>query len=177
MRRLTDLARLRTFMARLGRATDAPTTVYLTGGATALLHGFRDSTIDIDIKIDPDRGDLLRAIPAIKDELEVNVELASPDLFIPVSQGWEGRSPVIDQHGPVTFRHFDLVAQALAKIERGHERDLADVHDLLEQGLVTRDDLRQEFERIEPELYRFPAIDPASLRADVERVVGGPATE
>ena len=56
-----------------------------TVGATALLEGFRDATIDIDIKIDPDRGDLLRAIPAIKEALEVKVELASADLFIPVS--------------------------------------------------------------------------------------------
>jgi Nucleotidyltransferase of unknown function (DUF6036) len=171
MRRLTDLARLRQFMSRLGRGTREPTTVYFTGGATALLHGFRETTIDIDIKIEPDRGDLLGQIPAIKEELQVNVELASPDLFIPVSAGWEERSPLVTTVDAVTFRHFDPVAQALAKIERGHERDLRDVRDLAAGGHVRPHDLRAEFDRIEPELYRFPAIDPASMRRAVEHTL------
>ena len=36
----------------------------------------------------------------------------------------------------MTFRHYDLYAQALAKVERGHARDLADVEAMLERGLV-----------------------------------------
>lgn len=159
-------------MEMLGREPTAPTTVYLTGGATAVLHGFRDATVDIDIKIEPDRGDLLRRIPAIKESLEVNVELASPDLFIPVSAGWPDRSPIVTTVGGVTFRHFDLVAQALAKIQRGHERDLADVHDLIEAGLVSPDEIRAELDRIEGELYRYPAVDPPALRRAVDEVLG-----
>jgi hypothetical protein len=158
-------------MALLGRGSRQPATVYLTGGATAVLHGFREATVDIDIKVDPDPEDLLRRIPAIKEELEVNVELASPDLFIPVSEGWEGRSPLVESVGAVTFRHFDLVAQALAKIERGHERDISDVRDLIEAALATPEAIRTELDRIEPELYRYPAIDPPSLRAAVEEML------
>ena len=171
MRRLTDLARLRAFMARLADSTRQPTTVYFTGGATALLEGFRDATIDIDIKIDPARGDLLRALPAIKEELQVNVELASPDLFIPVSDGWETRSPLVDRVGAVTYRNFDLVAQALAKIERGHDRDRRDVRDLLAGGLVTPEAIRDEWARIRDDLYRYPAIDPASLAASIDQAL------
>ena len=158
-------------MRSLGRATVEPTTVYLTGGATAVLHGFRDATVDVDIKIEPDRGDLLRAVPALKEELELNVELASPDLFIPVSEGWQGRSPLIDRVGTVEFRHFDLVAQVLAKVERGHEQDLRDVRDLIGGGHVDPAAVRAELGRIEPELYRFPAVDPATLRSAVEAVL------
>lgn len=161
-------------MALLGRERTEPVTVYLTGGATAVLHGFREATVDIDIKVEPDRGDLLRRIPAIKEELEVNVELASPDLFIPVSAGWEDRSPLVEVVGSVTFRHFDLVAQALAKIERGHERDLADVRDLLAAGLVAPQAIRAELDRVEGDLYRYPAIDPPSLRRSVDEVLGSP---
>jgi hypothetical protein len=168
VRRLTDRARLTRFMRSLGQATVEPTTVYLTGGATAVLHGFRDATVDVDISIDPDRGDLLRAVPALKEELELNVELASPDLFIPVSEGWQDRSPLIDTVGRVEFRHFDLVAQVLAKIERGHEQDLRDVRDLIGGGHVDPAAVRAELGRIEPELYRFPAVDPATLRSAVE---------
>lgn len=172
MRRLTDRARLERFMALLGRGSREATTVYLTGGATAVLQGFRDATVDIDIKIEPDPADLLRRIPRIKEELEVNVELASPDLFIPVSDGWEGRSPLVETVGAVTFRHFDPVAQALAKIERGHERDISDVRDLIAAGLATPQAIRAELERIEPELYRYPAVDPPSLRAAVDEMLG-----
>jgi hypothetical protein len=43
-----------------------------------------------------------------------------PDDFIPVPDGWQDRSAFIAQEGLLSFRHFDFVAQALAKIERGH---------------------------------------------------------
>ena len=66
----------------------------------------------------------------------MNVELASPADFVPVKPGWEDRSPFIAQEGTVTFRHYDLYAQALAKIERGHETDRADVTALTARGLV-----------------------------------------
>jgi hypothetical protein len=70
----------------------------------------------------------------------------------------------------VTFRHFDLYAQALAKIERGHETDQKDVAELIGRGLVDRVRLLEYFAAIESDLYRFPAIDPASFRRAVERV-------
>jgi hypothetical protein len=59
----------------------------------------------------------------------------------------------------------------LAKIERGHETDRRDVTALLARGLIERHGLLQYFAAIEPELYRFPAIDPASFRRAVEAVV------
>ena len=92
--------------------------MYLTGGATAVLLGWRESTIDIDVKFIPDRDELLRAIAHLKNDLEINVELASPDLFIPVGPDWEETSPYDSTEGRLTIRHFDLVAQALAKISR-----------------------------------------------------------
>ncbi len=147
--------------------------VYLVGGATAVAEGWRDSTIDIDLTLGPNADEVLRAIPAIKESLNVNVELVSPADFIPVKPGWEDRSPFIAQEGTVTFRHYDLYAQALAKIERGHETDRTDVAALLARGLVERGRLREYFHAIEPELYRFPAIDPPSFRRAVEAITGG----
>jgi len=43
---------------------------------------------------------------------------------------------------------------------------------MIASGLVDPDDARAQFERIEPELYRFPAIDPEAFRAAVERLFG-----
>lgn len=172
MRELADEAHIKRFMRALGRVAKAESRVYLTGGATAVLHGWRASTIDVDIKIIPDRDELLREIPRLKEELNLNVELAAPSDFIPLPDGWEERSPLIRKEGKISFHHFDPVAQALAKAERGHEQDLLDVNELIASGLVDPADARAQFELIEPELYRFPAIDPASFRRSVEKLFG-----
>jgi hypothetical protein len=68
----------------------------------------------------------------------------------------------------VTIRHYDFSAQALAKVERGHARDLADVDAMLARGLISVVDIRAQFALIEPELYRYPAIDPRSFREAVD---------
>ena len=169
MRALADAARIHDLMKALGREADRPAQVYLTGGATAVLYGWRDSTIDVDMKMVPDLDRVFRSIPEIKERLEINIELASPDDFIPVREGWEDRSPFISQEGTLVFRHFDLYAQALSKIERGHAQDEGDVRQMFDRGLVDRGKLLEYFSAIEPRLYRYPAIDPAGFRRAVER--------
>ena len=171
MRELADSERIRLFMRTFGAEARAEARAYLTGGATAVLLGWRRSTIDIDIKIVPEHDHLLRALPQIKEELRVNVELASPADFIPVPAGWEERSRFQVQEGKVAFYHFDLYAQALAKLERAHTQDLADVEALLERGLVEPARALEYFGEIESLLYRFPAVDSASFRRRVERAL------
>lgn len=163
-------------MRALGDEASADSRVYLTGGATAVLHGWRNSTIDVDIKIVPDIDSIYRALPRLKERLAINIELAAPSDFIPVPEGWEDRSPFIAREGRVSFHHFDLYAQALAKIERGHAQDTADVRNLLARGLVEGDKLLAYYERIEPQLYRYPAIDPAAFRRAVVTAVGSSST-
>ena len=171
MRRPVDAERVHRFMRALSAAAEAPTRVYFTGGATAVLDGWRESTVDVDLKLVPETDALFRALPRLKEELELNLELVAPSDFIPEIAGWETRSRFIAQEGKVSFHHYDDYGQALAKIERGHERDLADVRAMLERGLVEREKLRAFFASIEPHLYRFPAIDPPSFRAAVERAL------
>lgn len=170
MRGLADEARIRRFMRELGRSARQPVRVYLTGGATAVLSGWRASTIDIDLKIVPEDDALFRAIPDLKESLQINVELAAPDDFIPVRPGWEDRSRFISQEGLVTYLDYDLVAQALSKIERGHSQDREDVQEMMRRGLVDPGSLRETFAAIEPELYRYPAIDPRSFRRAVDEM-------
>jgi hypothetical protein len=151
-------------MHLFGKQSEQKARVYFTGGATAVLFGWRTSTIDIDLQIVPDQDRLLRAIPELKEELELNIELACPAHFIPEVPGWEDRSQFIAQEGSLSFYHYDLYAQALSKIERAHKQDLADVKELLTRGLIEPARLRELFDQIFPLLYRFPAIDPASFR-------------
>ena len=47
-----------------------------------------------------------------------------------------------------------------------------DVKDMISNGLVDPADARAQFELVEPKLYRFPAIDPASFRKSVEELFG-----
>jgi hypothetical protein len=167
MRQLADADRIRRFMRGLGSAGTQPATCYLAGGATAVLVGWRETTLDVDVRIEPDSEELLAALPRLKDELDINVELASPADFIPLPDGWKERSGIVAMEGQVTFRHFDLYSQALSKLERAHRQDLQDVSVLLERGLIERNRLLELFREIEPQLYRFPAIDPGDFERSV----------
>jgi len=168
MRRPLNEKRVRDFLHALALASDAEARVYLTGGATAVLHGWRDSTVDVDLKIVPENDAILRAIPRLKEEMELNVELASPDNFIPELPGWEERSPLIEKEERVSFHHYDPYAQALAKLERSQPKDLLDVREMFARGLIWPAELRRLFLIIEPRLYRFPAIHEKSFRRAVE---------
>lgn len=171
MRELTDVDRIERLMSRLGRESRASGRIYLTGGATAVLMGWRPTTIDVDLKLDGEAESILKAIAHIKEELRVNVELASPADFIPELPGWRERGLFIARHGLIDFFHYDPYSQALSKIERNHLLDEKDVRCMLERGLVERKLLRELFDRIEPELYRFPAIDAPSFRRRVEQTL------
>src|ERR1017187_3837826 len=158
MRSGTDKAKLEAFMAALGGRVRGPGCIYLTGGATAVLHGWRPMTIDIDIKPDPEPPGLFEALAILKDELDVNVELAGPDQFIPAIPGWRERSLFVAQHGPVKFFHYDPYGQTLAKLQRRHDRDVHDVRSFLLSGLIEKARLWEMFRQIEPQLIRYPAI-------------------
>jgi hypothetical protein len=174
MRDLAGADRIHRFLRALGRNASSEGACYLTGGATAVLVGWRDSTIDIDLKLDPESDGLLREIQRLKNELEINVELASPADFIPVAGNWRDRSIFVTREGRLSVYHFDPYAQALAKLERGHEQDLVDVRELVARGFVEPAEARAYFDEIEADLYRFPAIDPRAFRRRVEEAFTGP---
>ena len=174
MRALADGGRLQGFMRALGAEPEAEGGVFFTGGATAVLIGWRATTIDADLLIIPDTDRILRLLPKLKELLNLNLELASPAQFLPELPGWRERSRFIAREGKVDFFHYDFYAQALSKILRGFDRDLADVDAMLERGLVERRLLLRQFEAIEDRLFRFPNINPAHFRAEVVRVAGAP---
>ena len=142
--------------------------VYLTGGACAVLLGWRDLTVDVDLKLDPEPEGAFGCIARAKERFDMNVELAAPDNFIPPLPGWRERSEFIARHGTTDFYHYDFHAQALAKIARDLGPDRADVEAMHKLGLIRPDSLAALFETIEPALERYPAIDPGRLREKVE---------
>lgn len=173
MREKVSADAIERFMKALGRAGRASARIYFVGGVSAVLLGWRETTIDIDLKLVPEVNEILKALPALKERLQINVELASPDDFIPPLPDWEERSGFIAREGEIDFFHYDFYAQALAKIERGHSTDLLDVRQMIERGLVEPSRLLEFFSRIEDQVYKYPAIDVRSFRNAVEQFVQG----
>jgi hypothetical protein len=131
-----------------------------------VLLGWREMTIDVDLE--PEPAGFFECLPHLKDSLDVNIELASPDQFVPALPGWQERSRFIAQHGLLSFYHYDFYGQALSKIERDHPRDRHDVACMMRDGLVNGERLRELFEAVEAQVIRYPAVDARQLR---ERVI------
>lgn len=171
MRDLANKQKIVEFMRAFGRLARNEAEVFLTGGSTAVLEGWRDSTADIDLKFVPELDELFRGIPAIKESLMLNVELASPPDFIPELPGWRDRCTYIGSEGKVSFYSYDPYSQALSKIERGHEKDVLDVRAMFDRKLIEPAKLVELFTQIEPNLYKYPAIDTKSFAQAVRRAV------
>ena len=168
MRENLTTAKLHEFMREVAEGLREPGRIYIAGGASALLRGWRETTLDVDIKIVPEHSRILDNIPRLKERLRINVELASPADFVPALRGWEDRSPFIEQVGPISFHHFDFYTQCLSKLERAHQTDLDDVAAMVRDGLVNPKRLLALYNEAEPDLRRYAAVHAPTLRARVE---------
>ena len=109
MRDPVHIIKLQALMEAFGKRIKTPGRIYLTGGATALLHGWRQMTIDVDLKADPEPSGFFEAIAILKDELSVNIELANPSDFIPELPNWKSRSIFILSRFSVNVRKVALI--------------------------------------------------------------------
>lgn len=150
-------------MQQVGSSTQGPGRIYFVGGATALLLGIRDQTIDIDIKLDPEPKGIFEAIASMKNEMDINIELTAPDQFLPGLPGWRERSEFIVRVGQVEFLHYDFYGQCLAKILRGHSADMSDARTFVVLGKVLPTQLRTLFDGVAPDLIRYPSINPSDF--------------
>lgn len=172
MRNPTDPAKLLRLLQELGRRSRGPGRIYLVGGASALLVGWREQTVDVDLKLDPEPAGIFEAIAKLKNELEVNIELAAPDQFLPEIPGWQERSPLVGRFGAIEVHHYDFCSQALAKLSRWQDRDQSDVAAMLERGLIGVAELRKAFEEIQPKLIRYPAVEGNLIDARIRTLEG-----
>ncbi len=145
-------------MRLFGRLARTEVSVYLTGVSTAVIEGWRNATLDVDLRFEPELDEMVRGIPAIKEKLRINVEIAAPSDFVPELPGWRDRSIYIGREGKTTFFQYDAYSQALSKLERGHEKDLVDVEAMFERGSIVPKKLR-----------RYPAISAEKFGETVRR--------
>src|SRR6266702_4352901 len=91
MRPGVDKAAIEAFLQQLGRTFHKPARLYLVGGAALVHLGVRPGfTQDIDIQVGGiNEGELIVAIQRLIDQMQINVEFASPVDFMPLPSGWE----------------------------------------------------------------------------------------
>ena len=138
--------------------------VYLVGGGTAVYLGWRRSSVDVDLCADSDA--VFRDIQGIKERLNVNIEFARPEDFVPPLKGSADRHVFIDTVGSVTFYHYDPYEQLLSKIARGFQRDMDDAREFLRSGMVDPRKFRSLVAAIPDSAYaKYPNLS----RAGVEK--------
>lgn len=140
--------------------------VYLVGGGTAVLEGWRESSIDADLYAAQD--DIFRDVQAIKERLQLNIELARPEDFVPPLEGTDARHVFIETVGAVSFYHYDPYAQLLSKIVRGFARDLTDARALITSGMVDPKRFEQLVAAIPEAVYaKYPRLSAQAVREAV----------
>jgi len=163
MRPGVDQHRIEEFLQQLGRQFRRPGRVYLVGGTSVVYEGLRHQTLDIDLTFDiadEDHASFIAVVRALKEQLKLNIEEASPADFIPLPAGYQDRCQFIGRYGQLDIFHFDLYSTALSKITRGTEEDFADVLSLLQAGHLAMPRLTQYFTEI------LPQFATASLKQD-----------
>jgi hypothetical protein len=152
MRQRTDRARLERFLTALGRRLRRPVRFYLVGGSVMVDLGHRGSTLDIDYVATSDDPtaleELERSIRALKEELDVNVEPASPADFLPIPRSVLDRSRFVGRRGQMDIYYYHLPSQVIAKVARGLELDLADAEQLIRTGEVAWTEVEATWQEI-----------------------------
>lgn len=168
MRRRLTRQGLRDLMKELARSAPGrgPYRVFFVGGGTAVYEGWRESTIDADLYSDTE--EILGDIQDIKERLQLNIELARPENFIPALAGSEDRHVFIETVRNVSFYHYDPCAQLLSKVIRGFGRDIQDAENFIKSGMVEAERFRSLVRDIPDSAYnRYPAL---SRKAVLEAV-------
>lgn len=164
--------RLRDLMREIARTAprNRAYRVYLVGGGTAVLAGWRVSSIDADLFSEEDS--VFRDIQHIKERLNINVEFVRPEQFVPALHGSDDRHVFIETVDKVSYFHYDPYAQVLSKVVRGFERDLADAEQFVRSGMVDARTLLALVEAIPASSYaRYPNLTTRAVQRAVEEFV------
>lgn len=172
MRRELTREALGELMQELSRTAppDGSFRVYFVGGGTAVAAGWRTATIDADLHADDPA--VFQDIQGIKERLDLNIEFARPEHFVPPLAGSADRHVFVDRIGNVEFYHYDPYAQLLSKVVRGFRKDLLDAERFVTSGMVDPDGFVRLVEDIPDSVYaRYPNLSRAAVEGAVEDLV------
>ena len=169
MRQEITKKRLKLLMQELARCAPrrGAFRVYFVGGGTAVLLGWRRSSIDVDLHSDQEA--VFRSIQEIKERLNINIEFARPEDFVPPLAGAEDRHVFIEKIGAITYYHYDPYAQLLSKVVRGFQRDLDDAREFIASGMVDPAKFRALVAGIPDTAYsRYPSLSRDGVQSATE---------
>ena len=152
-----------------------PIRFYLVGGSVMIDLGLRSATLDIDFAADADDPaaltELEPAIVALKNELDVNVEPASPSDFLPIPAGVRDRSRFVERFGQLDVYYYDLTSLIIAKVARAYEQDLSDAELLVRSGQVSWDAVTRTWALMKVSTTGWLRYEPADIerRLDILR--------
>jgi hypothetical protein len=145
----------------LGKVFRKPGRLYLAGGASLVHLGLLPgSTLDIDIVIETtDEDEMVKAIRQLVDQMQLNIKFSSPGDFIPLPSQWMAHAKYIGRYGSLDAFYFDFYSLALSKISRGSDRDLIDVKLLVQQHVITVEELDAAYQEVLPRVGKRPYIN------------------
>lgn len=165
--RLADLMRAIARGAPTGRKSYR---VYLVGGGTAVWCGWRAASLDADLH--SDHEELFEDVQGLKERLNVNIEFARPEHFVPGLPGSDSRHVLVERIGAVEFYHYDPYAQCFSKVVRGFTRDLDDARHFVSSGMVEPSRLGDLVDHLPDSAFaRYPSLSPEAVRRAVEEFV------
>jgi len=164
MRPNVDKKAIEAFLQQLGRTFRKPGRLYLVGGAALVHAGVRlGFTQDIDVQVGGvNEGGLIVSIQRLIQQMQINIEFASPKDFIPLPSQWEEHAQYVSRYGQIDVFYFDFYSIALSKIERGTTRDIEDVKLLVQQQRIALNELDIAYQEVLAQLGkgRYPKITP-----------------
>ncbi len=169
MREELTRERLISLMKELARTAPRGGTyrVYLVGGGTAVYLGWRRSSIDVVLF--SEQQAVFEDIQTIKERLNVNIEFARPEDFVPPQNGTLNRHIFVDTIGSIAFYLYDPYAQLLSKVVRGFQRDLEDAREFVRRGMVDPKRFRSLVAAIPNSAYaRYPSLSRGGVEEAVE---------
>ncbi|HKG26080.1 MAG TPA: DUF6036 family nucleotidyltransferase [Thermomicrobiales bacterium] len=126
--------------------------LYLVGGSVLIDLGLRGTTLHFDYVADADDPaaltDLEQSIRTLKNELDINVEQASPGDFLPIPRSVLDRSRYVGRHGKLDVYYYHLPSLVISKAARGLEQDLSDAERLIRAGEVEWADVETTWHEI-----------------------------
>jgi hypothetical protein len=161
MRNNATKADIEKFLNALGKVFRKPGRLYLAGGAALVHMGLRPgSTLDIDVVIETTAEDeMVKAIRQLVEQMQLNIEFSSPEDFIPLPSQWMAHAKYIGRYGSLDAFYFDFYSLALSKISRGSDRDLIDIKLLVQQKIITMEELDAAYQEVLPRMGKRPYIN------------------
>ena len=115
---------------------------------------------------------MFQTIQQLKQQLNINVEFASPGDFLPLPHNWQSMSRYVGRYGTVEVFYFDFYSLALSKIARANSRDLQDVTLLLQQQVINLSELDQAAHEVASQMGKgnYRRLDPNDFLARYQAI-------